>query len=139
MVTKKHEIKPEWYVIDANEVALGRIASRAAQLLKGKHRPYYQPDQLIGDFVVIINADKMKITGNKINQKKYYYHTGYPGGIRDIPLSEVMEKKPEFALEKAIKGMLPKNKLGRKMFKRLHIYRNEVHPHTAQKPEKITL
>jgi len=126
-----------WVVIDANERPLGRIASRAASILRGKHRPDFTPNQDAGDFVVVINAAKVRLTGAKLEQKTYYRHTGHPGGIRTTTAGKLITSKPERVLEAAIRGMLPKNRLGRQLFTKLKIYRDAEHPHAAQKPEPV--
>jgi large subunit ribosomal protein L13 len=128
-----------WVVIDASELALGRVASRAASLLRGKTRPDFTPHQDTGDFVVIINAAKVKLTGAKAVGKIYYRHTGWPGGIRSTSAGKLLENKPEKLLEMAVKGMLPKNRLGHQMFNKLKVYRGAEHPHAAQKATLVTL
>ncbi|HEY6395660.1 MAG TPA: 50S ribosomal protein L13 [Candidatus Binataceae bacterium] len=126
-----------WLVIDATERPLGRVASRAASLLRGKHRPDYTPHQDAGDFVVVINAAKVKLTGQKAGSKVYHRHTGWPGGIRATTAGKVLEKRPERLLEMAVRGMLPKNRLGRRLFTKLKVYRGAEHPHDAQKPQTV--
>jgi large subunit ribosomal protein L13 len=128
-----------WVVIDAQGRALGRIASRAASVLRGKHRPDYTPHQDTGDFVVIINAAKLKLTGNKAEDKIYYRHTGYPGGIRTNTAGKLLESRPERLVEIAVRGMLPKNRLGRRLFTKLKVYRGGEHPHAAQQPTAMEL
>ncbi len=128
-----------WVVIDASELALGRVASRAASLLRGKTRPDFTPHQDTGDFVVIINAAKVKLTGAKLVGKIYYRHTGWPGGIRSTSAGKMLEGKPERLVEMAVKGMLPKNRLGHQMFNKLKVYRGAEHPHSAQKATLVTL
>ncbi|PMC76193.1 MULTISPECIES: 50S ribosomal protein L13 [unclassified Brachybacterium] len=135
---KPGDVERSWYVIDATDVVLGRLASQAAQLLRGKHKPVFAPHVDAGDFVIIINAEKVALTGNKREAKKAYRHSGYPGGLRDIPYSELLEKHPERAVEKAIKGMLPKNKLAVQQLKHLKIYAGPEHPHAAQQPVPYT-
>ncbi|MCL1802477.1 MAG: 50S ribosomal protein L13 [Eubacteriaceae bacterium] len=132
---KPEQIKHNWHVIDAEGVALGRLASEAASLIRGKHKPYFSPHLDTGDFVIVINAEKVKLTGDKLNKKLYFRHTGYPGGVKLTPYKDLMEKKPTFAVEKAVKGMLPKNRLGRKLFKKLKVYAGPTHNHQAQMPE----
>ncbi|MGO2606671.1 MAG: 50S ribosomal protein L13 [Brachybacterium tyrofermentans] len=132
-------MEPCLYVIDANDVVLGRLASQAAQLLRGKHKPVFAPHVDAGDFVIIINADKVALTGNKRDAKLAYRHSGYPGGLRSVPYSELLEKNPERAVEKAIRGMLPKNKLADQQIKKLKIYSGAEHPHTAQQPVPFTI
>jgi len=136
---KPQDIEHKWYIVDANNVVLGRLASRIAQILRGKHKPIWAPHVDCGDFVIVINADKVRVTGRKAEQKLYYRHTGYPGGLRVTPFNKMMAKKPEYILQEAVRGMLPRNKLGRKMLKKLKIYTSSEHPHTAQKPEPLTL
>ena len=131
---KAADVERQWYVIDATGVVLGRLASQIATLLRGKHKPIFAPHVDTGDFVIVVNADKVVLTGKKLEQKKAYRHSGYPGGLRALPYSELMQKRPEIAVEKAVKGMLPKNSLGRKMAKKLKVYAGPDHPHQAQKP-----
>jgi large subunit ribosomal protein L13 len=131
---KPADVQRQWYVIDATDVVLGRLASHVAQLLRGKHKPIYAPHLDTGDFVVIVNADKVALSGNKLEQKKAYRHSGYPGGLRSVNYADLLAKHPERAVEKAIKGMLPKNSLGRKMFGKVKVYAGPDHPHQAQKP-----
>ncbi|GAA4095818.1 50S ribosomal protein L13 [Nonomuraea soli] len=131
---KPAEVERQWYVIDATDIILGRLASHAAILLRGKHKPIFANHVDTGDFVIIINADKIALSGNKLEQKKAYRHSGYPGGLRSVTYGELMEKRPDKAVEKAVKGMLPKNSLGRKMAKKLKVYAGSEHPHQAQKP-----
>ena len=131
---KPADVERQWYVIDAKDVVLGRLASQGATLLRGKHKPIFAPHIDTGDFVVVINADKVVLTGKKLEQKKAYRHSGYPGGLRAMPYSELMEKRPDRAVEKAVKGMLPKNSLGRKMARKLKVYAGPEHPHQAQQP-----
>jgi large subunit ribosomal protein L13 len=131
---KPTDVQRQWYVIDATDVVLGRLASQVAQLLRGKHKPIYAPHLDTGDFVVIVNADKVALSGNKLDQKRAYRHSGYPGGLRSVTYADLLRKHPERAVEKAIKGMLPKNSLGRKMFGKVKVYAGPEHPHQAQKP-----
>ncbi len=131
---KAADVERQWYVIDASGVVLGRLASQIATLLRGKHKPIFAPHVDAGDFVIVINADKVVLTGKKLEQKKAYRHSGYPGGLRALPYSELMDKRPDRAVEKAVKGMLPKNSLGRKMAKKLKVYAGPDHPHAAQQP-----
>jgi large subunit ribosomal protein L13 len=128
-----------WVVIDATERSLGRVASRAASLLRGKTRPDYTPHQDMGDFVVIINAAKVRLTGSKPESKLYHRHTGWPGGIRTSAAGKMLDAKPEKLLEIAVKGMLPKNRLGHQLFNKLKVYRGAEHPHVAQKPQTVTV
>lgn len=130
--TTNAEIKREWHVIDASGRTLGRLASEIAQLLKGKHKPIYTRNLDTGDFVVVINARKVRVTGNKAKQKIYYRHSGYPGGLKERNLEQMMEKHPVRVIEHAVKGMLPKNSLGRAIFTKLKVYEGPEHPHTAQ-------
>jgi large subunit ribosomal protein L13 len=129
---KMGEVKHEWHVIDATDQPLGRLATQVAMLLKGKHKPIYTPNLPIGDFVVVVNAEKVKVTGNKEEAKTYYRHSQYPGGLKTIQYRHMMEKFPTRAVEKAVKGMLPHNSLGRKLFTRLKVYAGAEHPHAAQ-------
>ncbi|AHC13605.1 50S ribosomal protein L13 [Salinispira pacifica] len=128
-----------WYVIDAEGKNLGRLASKVAQILRGKHKPYYTPHQECGDFVVVVNADKVAVTGDKLQSKMYYRHSGYMGGLKETNLSEMLDKKPTTPVEKAIKGMLPHNRLGRKIFKNVKVYAGPNHPHGAQKPAALEI
>jgi large subunit ribosomal protein L13 len=127
-------VQRQWYVIDATDVVLGRLASQVATLLRGKHKPIYAPHMDTGDFVIVVNADKVALTGRKLEQKRAYRHSGYPGGLRSLSYADLLSKHPERVVEKAIKGMLPKNKLGRKMFGKLKVYTGPEHPHQAQQP-----
>ncbi|WP_026415296.1 50S ribosomal protein L13 [Actinomadura oligospora] len=131
---KPADVQRQWHVIDATDVVLGRLASQAAQLLRGKHKPIYAPHLDTGDFVIIINADKVALTGNKLQNKRAYRHSGYPGGLRSMSYADLLAKHPEKAVEKAIKGMLPKNTLGRQMLGKVKVYAGPNHPHAAQKP-----
>ena len=132
---KAGELTHEWYVIDATDVVLGRLASQAATLLRGKHKPTFAPHVDTGDFVIIINADKVALTGNKLKQKHAYHHSGYPGGLKATSYAELLESDPRRAVEKAVKGMLPHNKLGRQVIKKLKVYSGPTHPHAAQQPQ----
>ena len=138
-VPKLDQIEKKWFVIDADDQVLGRLATKAATLLRGKHKPMYTPHLDTGDHVIIINADKVRVTGRKPLQKKYTRYSGYPGGLRIQNLDHMMQTYPERVLKSAIKGMLPKNRLGRKIFKNLRIYAGADHPHQAQKPEVLSL
>ncbi len=129
----------KWVVVDAKDAVLGRLATNISRILQGKHKPNYAPHQDVGDFVVVINADKIRLTGNKADQKVYFRHSGYPGGGKLIPYRRMLARKPEFIIEQAVRLMLPKNALGRKMFKKLKVYAGEQHPHEAQQPEMLTL
>ena len=132
---KPADVQRDWLVIDATDVVLGRLASQAAQLLRGKHKPTFAPHVDTGDFVIIVNADKVALTGSKREQKKAYRHSGYPGGLRSVTYSELLEKNPERAVEKAIRGMLPKNSIARAQMRKLKVYTGPEHPHTAQQPQ----
>ena len=132
---KPGDIERQWHVIDATDVVLGRLASQTATLLRGKHKPTFAPNTDGGDFVVIINAEKVALTGAKLEQKKAYRHTGYPGGLRSVNYAELLEKNPVRAVEKAVKGMLPKNKLAAQQIKHLKVYAGPEHPHAAQQPK----
>ena len=136
---KPLEVEREWLVIDAEDQVLGRVAAKAAMLLKGKHKPQYTPHVDTGDFVIVINADKIKVTGTKITSKEYYRHSGFPGGLKCETFAEAMQKHPERVIEHAVYGMLPKNTLGRAMGKKLKVYAGAEHPHAAQKPRKIEM
>lgn len=136
---KPHEVKREWYVIDATDKVLGRVATEIALRLRGKHKPEYTPHVDTGDHIVVINAEKIAVTGNKEEGKIYYRHTGYPGGIKDVNVRELREKAPTRILETAVRGMMPKNSLGRAMLKKLHIYAGEKHNHQAQQPQVLEL
>ncbi len=127
----------DWYVIDATDVVLGRLASKVAHMLKGKHKPQYQPHTDEGDYIIVINAKKIKVTGNKLSDKIYYKHTGYIGNMKETPLGKMLDKKPDFVIKNAVKGMLPKNPLGRSMIKKLKVYESGTHGHGAQKPTAL--
>ncbi len=134
---KPKELSRKWYLIDASDKILGRVAVKAANILRGKTKPYYAPHMDMGDFVIIVNADKVAVTGNKLADKMYYRHSGYPGGLKTENLGKRIQKKPTFPLEHAIKGMLPKGRLGRKLFNNVKIYVGDKHPHDAQKPQVL--
>ena len=136
---KNETVERKWYVIDANDVVLGRLATKAADLLRGKHKPTYTPHIDCGDYVIITNCEKVKLTGDKLNKKKYYSHSRYAGGLRTRTAREMVENFPVEMVEKAIKGMLPHNRLGRACFKKLFVYEGENHPHMAQKPEVLEI
>ena len=138
-IAKKEDVQRKWHLIDADGAVLGRMATKVAMILMGKNKPIYTSHVDTGDYVVIINAAKIKVSGNKFAQKSYQHYTGYPGGQRITTFEEMMEKKPERVVELAIKRMLPKNKLGTSMFKKLKVYGGPEHEHTAQKPEKMEL
>ena len=131
-------IERKWYVVDASQYTLGRLSSQVAAVLRGKHKPTYTPNIDTGDYVIVINADKIKVTGKKMDQKIYYSHSDYVGGMKETTLKEMMAKKPERVIELAVKGMLPKGPLGREMFKKLHVYAGPEHEQAAQKPEVLT-
>jgi len=128
----------KWYVVNAENVVLGRLATSIARVLQGKHKPNYAPHQDVGDFVVVLNADKIRLTGNKADQKTYFRHSGYPGGGKQIPFRRMLARRPEFVIEQAVRLMLPKNVLGRQMLKKLKVYAGDQHPHDAQHPESLT-
>ncbi len=136
---KASEVERKWYVIDAEGIALGRVAAEAARLLRGKHKPIFTPNVDTGDFVIIINVGKVLLTGKKLDNKMYRWHSGYPGGLKEMTYRVLMNKKPEKAMEHAVKGMLPHNKLGDQMYKKLKVYAGPEHPHLAQKPEIWTM
>ena len=138
-LAKKETLERKWYVIDAAGKPLGKVAVQAAVLLRGKHKPTFAPHADCGDHVIIINAEKAVLTGNKLNQKMYYHHTGYIGNMKEVKYSTLMKTKPEFAVELAVKGMLPDNTLGRTALTRLRVYRGAEHKHEAQKPEEWAL
>ncbi len=137
-VATPSNIERKWLVIDASGKTLGRLATEVARLLRGKHKPTYSPFIDTGDYVIVLNASKMVLTGKKLDQKLYRHHSGFPGGMRETDYKTMMEKKPEMVLELAVKGMLPKNSLGRQMFRKLHVYAGAEHEHAAQKPEEYT-
>jgi large subunit ribosomal protein L13 len=134
---KADEIKREWFIIDAEDVILGRMATEIAKRLRGKHKPEYTPHVDTGDYIVVINAEKLAVTGNKMKQKTYYKHTGYVGNLKSITLEKQLIKHPEVVIETAVKGMLPKNSLGRTMYRKLKVYAGAEHPHEAQQPIKL--
>ena len=136
-VTKAGDIEREWIVLDASGQTLGRLATRIATLLRGKHKPLYAPKLDTGDFVVVVNSGRIAVTGNRLDDKLYRRHTGYPGGLKEITLGRMLEKHPERVIWFAVKGMLPKNKLGRQMLKKLKIYAGAEHPHAAQQPRTL--
>jgi large subunit ribosomal protein L13 len=138
-VAKEHEIEKKWYLIDAKEKVLGRLATQIATILRGKNKPIYTPHMDAGDYVVLINADKVILTGDKIEKKIYYHHSGYVGGLKKTTAKEMLEKKPENLIKLAVKGMLPKNSLGRRQLAKLKIYAGQDYPHQAQKPEKLEI
>ena len=132
---KKSDIDRKWYVVDAKDAVLGKLATKVAVYLRGKNKPVFTPNADTGDFIIVINAEKIRLTGNKVTDKVYYHHSGYIGGIKAKTAKELLEQKPEQIIEKAVWGMLPKNKLGRMMIKKLKVYRGNEHPHKAQTPE----
>ncbi|MGI5901661.1 MAG: 50S ribosomal protein L13 [Desulfitobacteriia bacterium] len=136
---KADEVERKWYVIDAKGIPLGRVAAEAARLLRGKHKPIFTPNVDTGDFVIIVNAEKVVLTGNKLDNKKFRRHSGYPGGLKEMTYRVLMKRNPERAMEHAVKGMLPHNKLGAQIYKKLKVYRGAEHPHSAQKPENWTI
>ena len=138
-VTNPNEIKREWYVMDATGQTLGRLATRIAHRLRGKHKPIYSPSVDTGDYVIVVNAEKIHVTGRKLDQKIYYRHTGYPGGLKEVTLRNLLQKHPTRVIEHAVRGMLPKNRLGRRMFKKLKVYAGPEHPHAAQQPKPLEL
>ncbi len=138
-VAKASEIERKWYVVDAEGQVLGRLATQIASILRGKHKPEYTPFLDTGDFVIVINAEKVKLTGNKENQKVYRHHTGYPGGLKEVSYKQMQQKHPERILEAAVKGMLPHNSLGRQMYRKLKVYAGPEHKHEAQQPIKLEL
>jgi len=133
------DVQRKWYVIDAEGVVLGKLAVEVAKLLRGKHKPEYAPHQEIGDYVVVVNADKVRVTGRKPEQKIYYHHSGYPGALKATPYGKMIARKPTYPVEHAIRGMLPKNRLGRKLFTNVKVYAGASHPHAAQKPEPFVV
>jgi len=137
--TKLSEIQRRHYVVDAEGKVLGRLASRVASVLRGKGKPIFSPHLDTGDFVIVVNAAKIELSGNKLDQKTYFRHSGYPGGAKHVPLSKLMKECPEEVVRRAVRGMLPKNRLGRKMLRKLRVYAGPEHPHQAQKPEPLEL
>lgn len=138
-VTKPADVERQWYVVDAEGQTLGRLASKIAAVLRGKHKPIYSPSVDCGDYVIVLNADKIHVTGRRMDQKKYYRHSGYPGGLSEISLRDQLKKHPTRPIELAVKGMLPKNRLGRKMIKKLKVYTGTEHNHHAQQPVELPL
>jgi large subunit ribosomal protein L13 len=136
---KPHEAVHDWYVVDVTDKVLGRVASELARRLRGKHKPEYTPHVDTGDFIVVTNVEKLRVTGNKAVDKKYFRHSGYPGGIYETNFTKLQQKHPERVLEKAVKGMLPKGPLGYAMIKKLKVYAGATHPHTAQQPKELSL
>ncbi|MEZ0121941.1 MAG: 50S ribosomal protein L13 [Candidatus Reddybacter sp.] len=136
---KPETVQHDWYVVDAADKTLGRLASDIATRLRGKHKPEYTPHVDTGDYIVVVNAEKVRVTGKKATDKMYYHHTGFPGGIKSISFEKLIDKAPERALEKAIKGMLPKGPLGRAMYGKLKVYAGDAHPHAAQQPQALNI
>jgi len=135
----KNEVEKKWYLLNADGKILGRFAAKIAVYLRGKHKPIFTPNIDTGDFIIVINAERIRLTGNKLTDKIYYHHTGYPGGLKAETLKLRLKRKPEDVIRDAVRGMLPKNRLGRKLIKKLKVYRGSEYPHEAQKPEKIDL
>lgn len=138
-VPKPKELKREWFLVDAQDKVLGRLSSVASKILQGKHRPYYTPHWDMGDHLVIINAAKVRLTGRKEEDKIYYRHSGYPGGLKQETAASLRQRRPQELIRRAVRGMLPKNRLARRMIKKLHVYPGSEHPHQAQKPKKLEL
>lgn len=138
-MAKAGEVQRDWYVVDATNQTLGRLASEIARILRGKHKPEFTPHIDVGDFVIVVNADKVHVTGRKLDQKLYYRHSGYPSGLKSVTLRRQLETHPERVIEAAVKGMLPKGILGRKIFKKLKVYAGPEHPHEAQQPQPLEL
>lgn len=136
---KAHEVKRDWYIIDATDKVLGRVASEVARRLRGKHKAEYTPHVDTGDYIVIVNAEKITVTGRKFKNKMYYHHSGFPGGIKALSFDKLQEKNPVRIIELAVKGMLPKNVLGREMYRKLKVYAGNEHPHTAQQPKQLEI
>lgn len=136
---KKDEVEKKWHLVNAEGLVLGRLATKVASILRGKDKPLFTPHLDLGDFVIVINAEKVRLTGKKLTDKVYYHHTGYPGGIRSITAGKLLSSRPEEVITKAVWGMLPKGRLGRAMIKKLKVYRGEDHPHKAQRPEPLAL
>ncbi|MBA2690645.1 MAG: 50S ribosomal protein L13 [Burkholderiales bacterium] len=136
---KAHEVKRDWFLVDANDRVLGRLASEIARRLRGKHKPEFTPHVDTGDYIVVVNVEKLRVTGNKAEDKKYYRHSGYPGGIYETNFTKLQQRFPARVLEKAVKGMLPKGPLGYAMIKKLKVYAGDAHPHTAQQPKPLEI
>ena len=136
-VTKPGSVEQKWYIVDAEGKTLGRLSSQVAAILRGKHKPQYSPSVDVGDYVIVVNAEKVHVTGRKMQQKKYYRHSGYPGGLTEITLADQLERHPTRVIKAAVRGMLPRNRLGRKMFKKLKVYAGPEHPHEAQQPKPL--
>jgi large subunit ribosomal protein L13 len=138
-VAKKEDVTRDWYLVDADSKVLGRVATEIANVLRGKNKPTFTPSVDTGDFVIVVNAEKIALTGKKLSDKTYYSHSAFPGGLKSITAGKLIEKKPEELLKKAVKGMLPKNKLARHMLKKLKIYSGDAHPHAAQQPKTLNI
>ncbi len=138
-VTKEKDVQREWHVVDATGQTLGRLATQVAYILRGKHKPIYSSSVDTGDYVIVVNAEKIHVTGRKLDQKIYYRHSGYPGGLKTVTLRNLLQRHPTRVIEHAVRGMLPKNRLGRRMFKKLKVYAGPDHPHTAQRPKPLEL
>lgn len=136
-MAKPAEVERKWYVVDATDMVLGRLASQVAMVLRGKNKPTFTPNVDTGDYVIVVNADKVRLTGKKLEKKYYRYHTGYIGGLKEVQYKKLMAEKPEFVVYKAVKGMLPKNSIGRTMIKKLHVYAGSEHNHQAQQPVEL--
>jgi len=136
---KPETVKRDWYVVDASGLTLGRLATEVASRLRGKHKPEYTPHVDTGDYIVIINAEKVHVTGNKVQDKMYYSHSGFPGGIKSINFEKLIQRAPERVIESAVKGMLPKNPLGRAMYRKMKVYKGTAHPHAAQQPQELKI
>ena len=136
---KTGEVNQAWFIVDATDKTLGRLASEIAHRLRGKHKPEYTPHIDTGDYIVVVNAEKVKVTGAKSSDKMYHHHTGYPGGLKSFSFEKLIERAPERVLQRAVKGMLPRNPLGRAMFRKLKVYAGSEHPHTAQQPETLNI
>jgi len=136
---KPQDITRNWYIIDADGLVLGRLAAKVAHIVRGKHKPIWAPHADVGDYVVIINADKIRLTGRKADTKMYHHHSGYPGGLKSVPYRRMLARRPEFVIRQAVRGMLPHNRLGRRILKHVKIYASPTHPHEAQQPEKLDL
>jgi len=136
---KAHEVRRDWYLVDATGKTLGRLASEVASRLRGKHKPDFTPNVDTGDYIVVVNAEKIRVTGNKLSDKIYHHHTGYIGNLKSVPLGKLLERAPTRAVERAVKGMLPKNSLGRQMYRKLRVYAGPLHEHTAQQPKPLEL
>jgi large subunit ribosomal protein L13 len=139
ILAKKRDIKPSWYIVDASGKTLGRLAARIVTIIRGKHKPLYTPNLNLGDKIIVINAEKIRVTGNKMQDKIYYHHTGYPGGLKQENYAKVVKRKPTFPLEEAIRGMLPHGPLGRVCFHNVKIYAGQNHPHQAQNPQVLEI